>query len=176
MSINAKHAGAEKTVCYIVVSTETPQTTTNPSQTLLPVFKLAHLPLPHSKSSPPRPPPPPQPLAQPFLQMRYRCKYQVLSIGPNILEVYIIYLHVYVSVDEILSHIACATTQISLYIFKVCQDFRCWHTQSMDVDKTRPNFKSSWWSKMWSCLYLHPYFACASSESSGETLKMHKLI
>ena len=69
-----------------------PQTSTNPSQTLLLVYKLAHLPLPHPKSSPPRPP---QPLAQPFAQMCYRCKYQVSSTGPNILEVYIIYLHVY---------------------------------------------------------------------------------
>ena len=124
MSIHAVHAGAERNVCYIVVSIETPQTTTNTSQTLLPFYKLAHLPIPHSKSSPPRPP---QPLAQPLLQMRYRCKYQVLSTGPNILEVYIIYLHVYVSV-KILSHIACATTQISLCIFKVCQNFRCSHT------------------------------------------------
>ena len=144
MSIYAVHAGAERTVCYIVVSTETPQTTTNPSQTLLPMYKLAHLPLPYSKSSPPRPPPPPphthtQPLAQPFVQMRYRCKYQVLSIGPNILEVYVIYLHVYVSV-EILSHIACATTPISLCILKVCQHFRCSHTQSMDVDKNKTKF------------------------------------
>ena len=49
------HAGAERNVCYIVVSTELPQTTTNPSQTLLPVYKLAHLPLPRSKFSPPRP-------------------------------------------------------------------------------------------------------------------------
>ena len=55
--VNAVHAGAERNVCYIEVSTETPQTTTNPSQTLLPVYKLAHLPLPHSKSSLPRPPP-----------------------------------------------------------------------------------------------------------------------
>ena len=38
---------------------------------------------------------PPQPLAQPFAPMRYRCKYQVSSTRPNILEVYIIYLHVY---------------------------------------------------------------------------------
>ena len=136
MSIHTVHAGAERNVCYIAVSTETPQTTTNPSQMLLPVYKLAHLPLPHSKSSPPRPP---QPLAQPFVQMRYRCKYQVLSSGPNILEVYIIYLHVYVSV-EILSHIACATTPISLCIFKVCQNFRCSHTQSMDVDKDKTKF------------------------------------
>ena len=49
------HAGAERNGCNIVVSTETPQTTTNPSQALLPVYKLAHLPLPPSKSSPPRP-------------------------------------------------------------------------------------------------------------------------
>ena len=85
MSVHAVHAGAERNVCNIAVSTETPQTTTNPSQTLLPVYKLAHLPLPYSKSSPPRPP---QPLAQPYAQMRYRCKYQVLSTGQNILEVY----------------------------------------------------------------------------------------
>ena len=55
MSVHAVHAGAEKNVCSIVVSSETPQATTNPSQMLLFVFKLAHLPLPHSKSSPPRP-------------------------------------------------------------------------------------------------------------------------
>ena len=41
------HAGAERNVCNIVVSTETPQTSTNPSQTLSAVYKLAHLPLPH---------------------------------------------------------------------------------------------------------------------------------
>ena len=87
------HAGAERNVCYIEVSTETPHTTNNPSQTLLPVYKLAHLPLPLSKFSPPRPQ---QPLAQPFAQMRYRCQYQVSSTGPNALEVYIIYLHVHV--------------------------------------------------------------------------------
>ena len=33
-----------------VISTETPQTTTNPSQTLLEVYKLAHLPLLTSKT------------------------------------------------------------------------------------------------------------------------------
>ena len=42
MSAHAVHAGAERNVCNIVVSTETPQTTTNPSQMLLPVYKLAH--------------------------------------------------------------------------------------------------------------------------------------
>ena len=56
MLVHAVHAGSERNVCNIVVSTETHQTTTNPSQTLIPVYKLAHLPLPHSKSSPQRPP------------------------------------------------------------------------------------------------------------------------
>ena len=74
MSLHAVRAGAERNVFIIVVSTETPQTTTNPSLSLLSVYKLAHLPLPHSMSSPPRPS---QPLAQPFAQMRKRCKYQV---------------------------------------------------------------------------------------------------
>ena len=32
MSVHAVHAGAERNVCNIVVSTETAQTTTNPSQ------------------------------------------------------------------------------------------------------------------------------------------------
>ena len=46
---------------------------------------------------------------------------------------------VYVSVHEILSLIACASTQISLRIFKVSPDlFGCSHTlQSMDVDKDK---------------------------------------
>ena len=48
MSVHAVHAAAERNVCYIVVSAETPQTTTNPSQTLLPVYKLTPAPLsPH---------------------------------------------------------------------------------------------------------------------------------
>ena len=85
MSVHAVHACAERIGCNIAVSTETPQTTTNPSQSLFPVYKLAHLPRPYSKSSPRRPP---QPLAQPFAQMRHRCKYQVLSTGQNILRVY----------------------------------------------------------------------------------------
>ena len=59
------HAGAERNACNIVVSTETLQaTTTNPSQTLLPVYKLtssltpAPLQVLTSKT--------PQPFAQPF--------------------------------------------------------------------------------------------------------------
>ena len=43
MSIHAVHAGAERNLCNIVVSIETPQTTTNPFQTLLPEYKLAQL-------------------------------------------------------------------------------------------------------------------------------------
>ena len=73
------------------------------------MYKLAHLPLPHSKSSPPRPHDLKLSL---FTQVRYRCKYKVSSIGPNILEVYIfIYIYIY----EIWSLIACTTTQISLH-------------------------------------------------------------
>ena len=56
MLVHAVHAGSERNVCNIVVSTETHQATANPSQKLIPVYKLAHLPLPHSKSSPQRPP------------------------------------------------------------------------------------------------------------------------
>ena len=56
MLVHAVHAGSGRNVCNIVVSTETHQTTTNPSQTLIPVYKQTHLPLPHSKSSPQRPP------------------------------------------------------------------------------------------------------------------------
>ena len=63
MSEHAVHAGAERNVCNIVVSTETPQTTTNSSQT--------------------------------HHQFISNLKYKVSSSGPNILEVYIIYLHVY---------------------------------------------------------------------------------
>ena len=105
------HAGAERNVCIIKVSAETPQTTSNPSQTLLPMYKLAHLPPSH-------PPTPrlPQPLAQPFAQMCYRCKYQVSSTGPNRLEacftLYNLSTRMYASV-----HVASATNPISLCIF-----------------------------------------------------------
>ena len=109
------HAGAERNVFYILVSTETPQTTTNQSQTLLPVYKLTHYPYPtpspHLQDTPTA------------FSSAFFCKCtQVLSTGQNILEVYIIYLHVYVSV-EILSHIACAATQISLCILKFAKTF-----------------------------------------------------
>ena len=134
----SEHAGSERNVCIIKVSPETPQTTTNPSQTLLPMYKLAHLPL----SQPPPPPQRlPQPLAQPFAQMCYRCKYQVSSTGPNRLEVCFTLYNLstrtcmYVSV-----HVASATNPISLRILKFHHSFRCSHTQSMDVDKDETNF------------------------------------
>ena len=83
MSVHAVHAGAERNVCNILVSTEKPQITTKSTSNAAPRVQT-------SKPSPPRLP---QPLAQPFAQMHYRCKYQVSSTSPNILEVYIIYLH-----------------------------------------------------------------------------------
>ena len=56
ISVHAVHAGVERNVCNIVVSlVKRPQTSTKPSQTLLPVYKLAHLRLPHPRFSPPRP-------------------------------------------------------------------------------------------------------------------------
>ena len=33
---------------------------------------------------------------------------------------------------------------------------------------------SSWWSKIRSCLYLHPYFECVRSEISDETTIFHQ--
>ena len=54
--------------------------------------------------------------------MLYRCKYQVLSAGPNLFRgVYHLCTCIYiqVSVHEILSHRMCHTTQNSLYIFKI---------------------------------------------------------
>ena len=47
----------------------------------------------------------------------------------------------YVSVHENLSLITCASTQISLRIFKVSPEFGCSHTlQSMGVDKDKTKF------------------------------------
>ena len=73
MSVHAVHAAAERNACYIVVSTETPQTTTNPSQTLLPVYKLTPAPLKVLTSKTPTA------FSSAFAQMLYRCKYQVSS-------------------------------------------------------------------------------------------------
>ena len=88
------HACAERNVCNIVVSTETPPNFLHPNAA------------PHLQTSTLTPAPPqvltskiPQPLAQPFAQMRYRCKYKVSSTSPNILEVNIITC-IYVSVHE----------------------------------------------------------------------------
>ena len=126
------HAGAERNVCIIKVSAETPQTTTNPSQTLLPMYKLAHLPLSHPKDSH-------NLYLMPFAQMRYRCKYQVSSTGPNRLEACLYSLSV--STCEFVT-----TNPISLRILEFHQSFRCSHTQSMDVvDKDKTNFKTTSW-------------------------------
>ena len=97
------------------------------------------LPLPHSKSSPPRPP---QHLAQPFAQMRYRCKFQVSSTGLNILEVCIIYLHVCVSQYMRfcrLSHMP--RLRLACAFLKFHQNFRYSHTQSMDVEKDKTGYQ-----------------------------------
>ena len=94
------HAGAERNVCIIKVSAETP----HPSQAA-----------PHVETStltPVSTPRLPQPLAQPFAQMCYRCKYQVSSTGPNRLEVCLYNLSV--STCEFVT-----TNPISLRIFKV---------------------------------------------------------
>ena len=130
------HAAAERNVCYIVVSTK--KNPKPPPSHLKRCSQCINLPLPHSKLSPPRPQ---QHLAQPFTQMRYRCKYQVSSTDLNILEVYIIYIHVYMSQYMRfcrLSHVprlilACA-------FLKFHQNFRCSHTQSMDEDKDKTTF------------------------------------
>ena len=98
------HAGAERNVCIIKVSAETTQSTTNPSQAA-----------PHVETStltPVSPPRLPQPLALPFAQMCYRCKYQVSSTGLNRLEVCLYNLSV--SPWEFVT-----TNPISLCIFKV---------------------------------------------------------
>ena len=96
ISLHTVHAGAERNVCNSVVSTETPQNFHQSISNAAPCVQTSTLTSAPPKSSPTRPT---QPLAQPFAQMRDRCKYQVSSTGSNILEVYIIYLHV-VSVHE----------------------------------------------------------------------------
>ena len=120
--VHAVLAGAERTVCNIVVSTETTQTTTNSSQTLLLVYKLAHLPLPHSKSSPQEP----TTFSLAFLR---RCAADVSIRSRPLAQIYLKCISLstwrYVSVREILSLIACATTQISLHTFKVSPELSC---------------------------------------------------
>ena len=128
MSVHAVHAAAERNVCLLKHHKP-------PPIHLKRCSPCTNLPLPHSKSSPPRPP---QHLAQPFAQMRFRCKYQVSSTGLNILEVYIIYLHVYVPQymrSCRLSHVP--RLRLACALLKFHQNFRCSHTQSMDVDKDK---------------------------------------
>ena len=113
--VHAVHAGSERNVCNIVVSTETHQTTTNPSQT----STLT--------------PAPPQ-----ILTSKTLITFSSAFCADTV-QIYLKCTCIYVSVHEILSFIACALTQISLRIFEVSPDlFGCSHTlQSMDVDKDK---------------------------------------
>ena len=101
------HAGEERNVCNIVVSAETPQSTTNPSQaaphvqtsTLTPVSPLRLL----------------QPLAQPFApSIRYRPLAQI-----DLKCVYITYMYLHVCMRQYMRFllIASAPNPISLRIF-----------------------------------------------------------
>ena len=116
------HAGAERNVCYIVVCTETPKSTTNPSQAA-----------PHVQTStltPVSPPRLPQTLAQPLAQMCYRCKYQVSST-----EVCLYNLSI--STCEFVT-----TNPISLRIFKVSPELSLLaHTLCVLAAKALVKFK-----------------------------------
>ena len=88
ISVHAVHAGAEK-YCSIYwnppnfhqsISSATPRLQTSTLTTAPPKVLTSKTPTTFSSA---------------FAQMRYRCKYQVSFTGQNILEVYIIYLHVY---------------------------------------------------------------------------------
>ena len=119
------HAGVERNVYNIVASTETHQATTNSSQTLLPVYKLALTPAPFQ-----------------ILTLKTHTTFSRCGTDVNTCSVYHLSTCIYVSVHEILSLIACASTQISLRIFKISPElFACSHTlQSMDVDKDKTKF------------------------------------
>ena len=167
MSVHAVYEAAERNVCYIVVSTETPQTITNPSQSCSP---CTNLPLPHSKSSPPRPP---QQLAQPFAQIHHRCKYQVSSTGLNILEVFIIYLHVYMYMSQYmricrLSH--APRLRLACALLRFHQNFRCSHMQSMDVDKDKTTILNC------GLVFIYIHTLCVRAAKVLANFKMHKLI
>ena len=94
------HAGANRNVCIIKVSAETPPIDHQFISNAAPRVQTSTL-------TPVSPPRLPQPLAQSFAQMCYRCKYQVSSTGP-------IDLKCAVSTCEFV-----ATNPISLRIFKV---------------------------------------------------------
>ena len=84
ISVHAVHAGAERNVCNIVVSTETPPNFHQSISNAAPGVQTSTLTPVHPKSSPPIPP---KPLAQTFAQTCCRCKHQVSCTRPNILEV-----------------------------------------------------------------------------------------
>ena len=108
------HAGGERNVCIIVVSTETPQTTTNPSQTLLPVLQTSTLtPAPLQVLASTETPTPLSSVFCASMQVSGLTSHQLKSI-------YILYLVLYMCPNmKILSLIPWARTRISLYIFKV---------------------------------------------------------
>ena len=105
------HAGAERNVCIIKVSAETPQIDHQSISNAAPHVQTSTL-------NPVSLPRLPQPLAQPFAQMCYRCKYQVSSTGPNRLKVCL--YNVSVSTCEFVT-----TNPISLRIFKVSPEYGC---------------------------------------------------
>ena len=105
------HAGAERNVCIIKVAAATPQSTTNQSQTLLPMCKLAHLPCLTSKT-----------------QIDLKC-------------VYITYLHVCMrQYMRFFTYRKCHDSNKPAHFLKFHQSYRCSQTQSMDVDKDETNF------------------------------------
>ena len=111
ISVHAVHAGTERNVCNIVVSTELHQSISNPA--------------PRVQTSTLTPAPPqvltsktPQPLAQPFYADAQQMLVKDLVHRPKYTwSAYHLSTWRYVSVHEMLSLIAFATTQISLSTF-----------------------------------------------------------
>ena len=97
------HAGAERNVCIIKVSAETPQSTTNPSQAAPHVLTSTLTPV-----SPPR-----------LFGLAFCAKYQVSSTGPNRLAVclYNLSTRMYASVHEIFTYRKCHESNKSAHFF-----------------------------------------------------------
>ena len=106
------HAGANRSVCIIKVSDETPPIDRQFISNAAPRVQTSTL-------TPVSPPIFPQPLAQSFAQMCYRCKYQVSSTGPNRLEVclYNLSTRMYASVHEIFTHRKCHESNKPAHFF-----------------------------------------------------------
>ena len=139
------HAGAERNVWIIKVSAETPQSTTDPSQTLLPMYKLAHLPLSHPKDS-----------HNLYLSLLRRCatdasiRYRPLA-QIDLKCVYITYLHVCMrQYMRFFIYRKCQVSNKPAHFLKFLESFRCSHTQSMcDQRKLWWNFKNA--QAYWIC-------------------------